>query len=213
MQIFDFLIHIDKYLEVLISDYGNYIYLIIFGIVFCETGFVFLPFLPGDSLIFAVGAFAGAGILDIWMLFFLLSSAAIVGDSVNYSIGKYFGNKIINYKKVKLVKEEHLTKAEAFIKKHGTKAVIFARFMPIIRTIVPFVVGMGKLEYNKFLKANIIGGLSWVTIFLTIGYFFGNMDFVKNNFSIIVLGIIFVSVLPVLFGLIKSQVSKKKTAE
>lgn len=213
MQIVDFILNIDSYIGGFISSYGLWVYLIIFLIIFCETGLVFLPFLPGDSLIFAVGAFAATGKLNIFVLYFVLIVAAIVGDSVNYLIGKRFGRKILEYKKIKLVKEEHLHKADEFISKHGSKATLLARFIPIIRTIVPFVIGMGKLEYKKFLKANIIGGVLWVTLFLGLGYFFGNLPIVKNKFSLIILIIIFVSISPIFIGFLKSKFSRRKINE
>lgn len=211
MIIVDFILHCDDYIQTLISSYGQLVYFVIFIVIFCETGLVFLPFLPGDSLIFAAGAFAGIGKLNIFVLYAILIIAAVLGDTVNYEIGKHFGRRILEYKKFKLVKDEHVKKADEFISKHGSKAVFLARFIPIVRTIVPFLVGMGKLEYKKFLKVNAIGGVLWVSLFLGLGYFFGNISFVKDNFSFIILAIIFISVSPVIIGILKSKFPKKNT--
>lgn len=209
----DFVLNSNEYIGPWIENYGKWIYGLIFVVVFCETGLVFLPFLPGDSVIFAVGAFAGTGKLSVWVWFIILVFAAIIGDSVNYEIGKHFGRKILEYKRIRFVKQEHLLKTESFIAKHGSKAILLARFMPIIRTIVPFVVGIGKLEYRKFLTYNALGGVVWVSLFLGMGYFFGNIEFVKNNFSIILLAIIFISLLPVLIGIVKSIIFTIRTKE
>jgi len=211
MPIIDFILHCDSYIQTLISSYGQLVYLVIFLVIFCETGLVFLPFLPGDSLIFAAGAFAGAGSLNIFVLYVILIIAAVLGDTVNYEIGKHFGRKILEYKKIKFVKEEHIEKADEFIAKYGSKAVFLARFIPIIRTVVPFIAGMGKLEYKKFLKVNAIGGVVWVTLFIGMGYFFGNIEIVKSRFSLIILGIIFISVIPVILTFMKPKLSKNKT--
>ena len=171
-----------------------------------------MPFLPGDSLIFAAGTFAAIGEMNYFLLLVLIICAAVLGDTINYEIGKHFGRKIVDNKKFTLVKKEHLDKADALIAKYGGAAVFIARFMPIIRTIVPFVVGMGKLKYSKFIKFNALGGIIWVTLFLTIGYLFGNIPFVKENFSIIVLSIIFLSVLPIFIAFIKNKLDKKKSS-
>ena len=181
-------------------------YLLLF---FCETGLVFLPFLPGDSLIFAAGAFAAIGKMNVWLLLILIILAAILGDTANYEIGRHFGKKILNGKH-KLIKQENLEKAEALVKKHGGLAVFLARFMPIIRTIVPFVVGMGQLHYPEFIKFNAIGGVIWVSLFLGIGYFFGNIPTVKEHFTLIIMAIILLSLLPVIIAFIKSKFSKSK---
>jgi membrane-associated protein len=211
MPIIDFILHCDDYIQTLISSYGQLVYFVIFIVIFCETGLVFLPFLPGDSLIFAAGAFAGAGSLNIFILYAILIVAAVLGDTVNYEIGKHFGRKILEYKKIKFIKDEHIQKADAFVAKHGSKAVFLARFIPIIRTIVPFIAGMGNLEYKKFVKVNAIGGILWVTLFLGLGYFFGNIELVKSNFSFIILGIIFISVAPVALSFMKPKLSRNKT--
>lgn len=209
MQIIDFILHCNEYIGQFIELYGSFIYPILFIIIFCETGLVFLPFLPGDSLIFAAGTFAAIGEMNFWLLLLLIIVAATVGDTVNYEIGKHFGKKIISNKKYKLIKDKNLEKADNLVKKYGGAAVFIARFMPIIRTIVPFVVGMGELHYPKFIKYNALGAIIWVSLFLSIGYLFGNIPVVKDNFTLIIIGIIFLSVLPILIMYIKNKFSKK----
>ena len=209
MEIIDFILHINEYIGTFINEYGNFVYAILFIIIFCETGLVFLPFLPGDSLIFAAGAFAAIGELNIFLLWILIVIAAILGDTVNYEIGKHFGKKILNNKKFTIIKEENLKKAEDLVAKYGGAAVFIARFMPIIRTIVPFVVGIGQLHYPKFIKFNALGGLIWVTLFITIGYLFGNIPAVKDHFTLIILAIIFLSLLPIIISFIKNKLKKK----
>ena len=209
MEIIDFILHINEYIGTFINEYGNFVYAILFIIIFCETGLVFLPFLPGDSLIFAAGAFAAIGELNIFLLWILIVIAAILGDTVNYEIGKHFGKKILNNKKFTIIKEEDLKKAEDLVAKYGGAAVFIARFMPIIRTIVPFVVGIGQLHYPKFIKFNALGGLIWVTLFITIGYLFGNIPAVKDHFTLIILAIIFLSLLPIIIAFIKNKIKKK----
>lgn len=212
MQIIDFILHCNDYIGFFINEYGAFIYLILFIIVFCETGLVFLPFLPGDSLLFAAGAFAAIEQMNILLLLLLLIIAAVGGDTVNYEIGKKFGNAIIKSKKFKIVNEENVAKGNALINKYGGAAVFIARFMPIVRTMVPFLVGMGKLEYRKFIKYNATGGILWVTLFLTIGYFFGNIPAVKEHFTLILLAIIFISVLPIIIGGIKTYIEKRRNS-
>ncbi len=209
MVIFDFILNCDEYIGTFINEFGILVYLILFLVIFCETGLVFLPFLPGDSLIFASGTFAGIGQLNLFILFILLVAAAVIGDTVNYEIGKHFGRKILNNKKFTLVKQENIDKADALISKYGSLAVFIARFMPIIRTIVPFVVGMGKLNYKKFITFNALGGVIWVTLFLCLGFFFGNIPFVADHFSLIILAIVFLSILPIIIAFIKSKLQKK----
>ena len=208
MEIIDFILHINEYIGTFINEYGNFIYVILFLIIFCETGLVFLPFLPGDSLIFAAGAFAAIGELNIFLLWILIVIAAILGDTVNYEIGKHFGKKILNNKKITIIKKENLQKAEDLVAKYGGAAVFIARFMPIIRTIVPFVVGIGQLHYPKFIKFNALGGIIWVTLFIIIGYLFGNIPAVKNHFTLIILAIIFLSLLPIIIAFIKNKLKK-----
>lgn len=208
MEIIDFILHINEYIGTFINEYGNFIYVILFLILFCETGLVFLPFLPGDSLIFAAGAFAAIGELNIFLLWILIVIAAILGDTVNYEIGKHFGKKILNNKKITIIKKENLQKAEDLVAKYGGAAVFIARFMPIIRTIVPFVVGIGQLHYPKFIKFNALGGIIWVTLFIIIGYLFGNIPAVKDHFTLIILAIIFLSLLPIIIAFIKNKLKK-----
>ncbi len=209
MVIVDFILHCDEYIGQFINNYGNIVYLILFLVIFCETGLVFLPFLPGDSLIFAAGTFAGIGQLSFWLLFFLIITAAIIGDTINYEIGKHFGRKLLNNKKFTIVKQENLDKADALIAKYGSGAVFLARFMPIIRTIVPFVVGMGRLDYKKFIAFNALGAVVWVTLFLCLGFFFGNIPMVADHFSLIIIAIVFLSILPIIIAFIKNKHQKK----
>lgn len=210
MGIIDFIIHCDDYIGLFINNYGSVVYFILFAVIFCETGLVFLPFLPGDSLIFAAGTFAGIGQLNFWFLLVLIIIAAIIGDTVNYEIGKHFGRKLLNNKKFTIVKKENLDKADALISKYGSLAVFIARFMPIIRTIVPFAVGMGKLDYKKFITFNAIGGITWVTLFLCLGYFFGNIPFVADHFSLIIMAIVFISIIPIIYAFIKGKLNQSK---
>ncbi|MEI3508942.1 MAG: VTT domain-containing protein [Bacilli bacterium] len=210
MPLIEFILHCDEYIGQFINDYGNFIYAILFLIIFVETGLVFMPFLPGDLLIFAAGTFSALGQLNFWFLLVLIIVAAIIGDTINYEIGKHFGRKMLNNKKFTLVKQENLDKADALIAKYGSWAVFLARFMPIVRTIVPFVVGMGRLDYKKFISFNALGGITWVTLFLCLGYFFGNIPVIADHFTLVVLGIILLSVLPILIAFIKNRISKKK---
>lgn len=198
----DFLIHVDKYLIYIIQNYGIWTYPILFLIIFVETGLVIMPFLPGDSLLFVAGAIAAIGSLNIFIIFILLSLAAILGDSLNYSIGKYLGDKIKNHK---WIKKEYLHKTEDFYKRHGAKTIILARFAPFLRTFAPFVAGIGKMKYSKFLTYNIIGGVAWVGLFTFAGYFFGNLPFVQKNLTIIVLVIVVVSLIPAALEIIRSR--------
>lgn len=208
MQLIDFLLHCNQYIGQFIQEYGNFIYPILFIIIFCETGLVFLPFLPGDSLIFAAGTFAAIGKMNFWLLIIIIIMSAILGDTVNYEIGKHFGKKILNNKKFKLIKDENIKKAEDLVKQYGGMAVLLARFMPIIRTIVPFVVGMGELHYPKFIKYNAIGGIVWVSLFLTMGYLFGNIKAVQEHFTLIIIAIVILSLLPILITYIKNKLNK-----
>ncbi len=206
-QIIDFVLHIDKHLQEFTSDYGTLTYALLFGIIFCETGLVVLPFLPGDSLIFAAGALAGAGLLNPWLLFIIMFIAAILGDTVNYEIGKHFGHIIIRRG---WVKQSHLDKTHAFFEKHGGKTIVYARFVPIVRTLAPFVAGISKMRYSYFIRYNFFGGFIWTALFTTLGYFFGGIDFVKKNFSMVILAIIFLSLLPPLISYFIEKFSKKE---
>jgi membrane-associated protein len=201
----DFIIHIDVHLAYLIETYHGFTYFILFMIIFCETGVVILPFLPGDSLLFAIGAFTARGSFDFWTISLSLLAAAIIGDSLNYSIGKYFGPKIFSKKDAKFLNTSHLAKAHTFYEKYGAKTIIIARFIPIIRTFAPFVAGVGNMTYKKFMTYNVVGALLWIFSFIPLGYFFGNMPLVKKNFTLVILAIIIISVLPAVFEIIKEK--------
>ncbi|MEJ5264606.1 MAG: DedA family protein [Bacteroidales bacterium] len=204
----DFVLHIDRHLHEIILTYNTWTYLILFLIVFCETGLVVTPFLPGDSLLFAAGTFAAIGALNIAVLVLVLFCAAILGDSNNYFIGRFIGQKVYE-KNYRLIKREYLDKTHAFYEKHGGKTVIFARFMPILRTFAPFVAGVGTMFYPRFLMFSVIGNLLWVNIFCWAGYFFANNSFVKNNFSMVIIGIIMVSLLPPVITVIREKFKLK----
>jgi len=195
-QLFDLFLHLDKYLGQVIAAFGAGTYLILFVIVFLETGLVVTPFLPGDSLIFAAGAFAAIGDLLYWPLAALFLTAAIIGDTVNYWIGARIGPRFFASEKIKWLNEKHLREAEAFYAKHGAKTIIIARFVPIVRTFAPFVAGIGKMRYRTFIIYNIVGALLWVFLFLTAGYRFGAIPAVQERFHYVILGIVVVSLLP-----------------
>ena len=203
-----FIMHIDKYLAVIVHNYGIWVYLILFVFVFCETGLVVVPFLPGDSLIFAAGALAAKGIMDIKLVYVIFACAAILGDTVNFEIGRFIGPKIFGQEKISFLKKEYLDKTKNFYDRHGGKTIIIARFIPIVRTFAPFVAGIGEMKYFKFISYNFIGGLLWVSLFVFAGFYFGNMPAVKNNFTIVIFAIIFISILPGIIGLLKSKLKK-----
>lgn len=207
--IFSFILHIDTHLAEIISQYGIATYVILFGIIFIETGLVVTPFLPGDSLLFASGTFAALGSLNIFVVILLLCLAAISGDTANYWIGHFFGRKLIANPKIP-IKDDHIKETEAFFEKHGGKTIILARFVPIVRTFAPFVAGIGKMHYGNFISYNVIGGIAWVVIFTLAGFFFGNIPAVKNNFSIVIIIIILISVLPMLLHYFKNRFKKKQ---
>jgi membrane-associated protein len=200
----DFILRLDVHLGELIRDYGTWTYAILFVIIFCETGLVVTPFLPGDSLLFATGAFAATGVLDPWIAFVLISVAAVLGDAVNYSIGKRLGARAFSGK-IRFLKQEHLQKTHEFYEKHGGKTIIIARFIPIIRTFAPFVAGIGSMTYTRFFSYNVFGGVGWAGIFIFVGYFFGNLPFVKSNFSLVIIAIIIISVIPAVVEYIRSR--------
>ncbi len=205
-----FVVHIDKHLDQLIDMFGVLTYVILFLIVFCETGLVVTPFLPGDSLLFALGAFAARGSLDLWLCYVLMLIAAIGGNTVNYFIGRKVGDSIYNKGGNRLIKKENIDRTIRLFEKHGGKTIVITRFMPIIRTFAPFVAGMGKMDIRRFVIYNIFGGFIWVTLFMLVGYFFGNMPVVEENFSMIILGIVGVSFLPVVVAKIASMISGRK---
>lgn len=207
--IIDFVLHIDQHLSEIIRDYQVWTYLILFIIIFAETGFVVTPFLPGDSLLFAAGALIGIGDtgLNIYLLAVLLFIAAFAGDSLNYEIGKHYGIKAFSGK-IPFLKQEYLVKTQDFFVKHGGKTIIYARFVPIVRTFAPFVAGIGEMNYKRFASFNVIGAFLWITIFLFLGYFFGNIPIIQKNFSLVILAIIVISILPPVIEILKSKIKK-----
>ena len=203
LQLVDFLIHVDKYVIFFVQQYGLWVYLILFLIVAVETGIVIMPFLPGDSLIFIAGTFAAAGVLNIFLVFAVFALAAIVGDTMNYWIGEFLGNKIIMNRN--LIKPEYLERTKQFYEKHGGKTIILARFVPIIRTFAPFVAGIGKMNYIKFLSYNIIGAILLVAIFSAAGYFLGGFAIVKNNLTLFAIGIVILSIMPAVVEFVRHR--------
>ncbi len=206
----DIFLHLDKYLGMVINNYGFETYLILFIIIFLETGLVVTPFLPGDSLIFTAAALSVEGALNIYLLLGILMVAAILGDTVNYEIGRIFGSKLIKIGGGKLIKQEHLDKTNAFYEKYGGKTIIFARFIPIVRTLAPFVAGIGKMNYRTFISFNAVGGVLWVLGVSALGYFFGNISIVKENFELVVIAIVILSIMPAVIEFIKSKRNKVK---
>jgi membrane-associated protein len=205
LSLWDIVLHLDKHLAVLVQDYGPWIYVILFAIIFCETGLVVTPFLPGDSLLFIAGSLAALGSMDVHLLVVLLIIAAVLGDAVNYRIGAWFGPKMFKDDNARFLKRSHLEKAHAFYEKWGGAAVLLARFAPFLRTYVPFVAGMSRMTYAKFALYNCTGGIIWVASLTYLGYFFGNIPWVKSNQGFIIVGIIVVSLIPVLIGVIKAR--------
>ncbi len=206
----DLFLHLDKHLSVVIQTYGTWTYLLLFMIIFMETGFVVTPFLPGDSLLFAAGTFASPALgspLNIFAIWFLLCLAAVLGDTVNYWIGHFIGPRAFSGE-IRFLKKEYLERTEAFYQKHGGKTIVLARFVPIIRTFAPFVAGVGKMTYGHFIAYNVVGGIAWVTLFTFGGYFFGNLTFVKENFTFVVLAIILISVMPAFVEVVRSRMRR-----
>jgi membrane-associated protein len=195
-QFLDLLLHLDKHLNEVIEQWGVWTYLILFTIIFCETGLVVTPILPGDSLLFAAGTFAASGSLDLGILIVLLSVAAILGDTINYACGLVIGPKVFRYEKSRFFRREYLERTHEFYERHGGKTIIIARFIPIIRTFAPFVAGVGRMSYTRFATYNVVGGIVWIVLFCGGGYLFGNLPIVRDNFTLVMLGIVFVSVLP-----------------
>ncbi len=208
--VFDFVLHIDQHLQFLCSAYGVWVYAILFLIVFCETGLVVTPILPGDSLLFAVGSLAAIGALDVRLGIGILVAAAILGDTVNYSVGNYFGPKVFHQEHGRLLNREYLLRTHAFYEKHGGKTIIIARFLPIIRTFAPFVAGIGSMTYPRFLFFNVIGGAMWVLTFVLAGYWFGNMPVIKNNFSLVIIALVLIPGIPSLAEFIRIQLARRR---
>lgn len=208
--VIDFILHIDQHLTALSAQYGMWIYAILFLIIFCETGLVATSFLPGDSLLFAAGGIAAVGGMNIHIMVLILLVAAILGDAVNFMIGKYFGAKLFSNPNSKIFRRAYLEKTHAFYEKHGGKTIIIARFVPIVRTFAPFVAGMGDMHYGRFIRYNIIGALAWVLLFSYLGYFFANIPLVKNNLGLVLGAIIVISILPAVIEIVRAKYAAKK---
>jgi membrane-associated protein len=207
-RLIDLFLHLDKHLTEVIGQYGGWTYLILFLIILCETGLVVTPILPGDSLLFAAGALAALGSLNVFWLFVLLSIAAIVGDTINYWAGHWVGPKIFNRENVRFLNKKHLERTHAFYEKYGGKTIIIARFIPIVRTFAPFVAGIGSMTYGRFIAYNVIGGIAWVGICVFAGYFFGNLEIVKENFSLVIIAIVLISILPMAVEFIRHRLRR-----
>lgn len=205
----DFFLHAERHLEWFIQNYNIWIYALLFAIIFCETGLIVTPFLPGDSLLFAVGALAGKNLIQIEIVAPLLLVAAILGDAVNYSIGKWMGPKVFQYESSRFFNKAHLMKAHEFYEKYGGRAIILARFVPIVRTFAPFVAGVGSMTYSKFALYNVSGAILWVGLFLGAGYYFGGLEIVQKNMKLVILGIIVVSILPIVWEFAKAWLEKR----
>ncbi len=210
--IIDFILHIDIHLTALTAEYGIWIYAILFVVIFCETGLVVTPFLPGDSLLFVAGAIASVGgnHINVHIMWIILIVAAILGDAVNYTIGRFFGKRLFSNPDSKIFKQSHLEKTHSFYEKYGGKTIILARFVPIVRTFAPFVAGMGRMSYKHFANFNVIGGIAWVSIFIYAGYFFGELEFVKRNLSVLIFAIIFISILPAVIEVLRARAKARK---
>lgn len=209
MDLFSFILHFDEHLKNIINMFGSFSYVVLFLVVFAETGLVVTPFLPGDSLLFIAGTLAGSGLLNIWAVYLTLLIAAIVGDTVNYFLGHRFGTRVFTKEDSWLFNKNYLDKTRAFYEKHGKKTIILARFVPIIRTFAPFVAGVGQMHYSTFLAYNVIGAFIWVTSLTFAGYFFGGLPFIQKNFEFAVIGIVFVSLIPMLFEYTRHKRSSK----
>jgi membrane-associated protein len=213
MELLQALLHLDEYLANIINLFGPLTYVFLFFVLFAETGLVITPFLPGDSLLFAVGTLSGGGFLNIFIIYPLLLLATITGDNVNYWIGYHFGSKVFSKENSRIFNKKYLEKTSGFYSKHGGKTIILARYVPIVRTFAPFVAGIGKMHYKTFLIYSLAGGFLWVTGLTFAGYFFGQIPIIKNNFEIAILGIIFVSLLPVFYEFLKHKMSKQKEVQ
>ena len=209
-KVISFVLHLDTHLSALIQQYGLWTYVILFVVIFCETGLVVTPFLPGDSLIFAAGTFAARGDLNVVVLFLVLAAAAVLGDTANYWIGKIIGPKVFQKENSRIFKKAYLERTHGFYEKYGAETIIIARFVPIVRTFAPFVAGIGRMSYGKFLSYNVVGGVGWVALFTFGGYFFGNIPFVRKNFSLVIIAIILISLVPAALEIMKHRREKKK---
>ena len=207
--IIDFILHIDQYLNEIIQNFGIWTYAILFAVIFAETGLVITPFLPGDSLLFAAGTFAALGSLNVFILWLVLFVAAILGDTVNYWIGNKIGPRVFE-QDMRFLKREYLEQTQEFYNKHGGKTIVLARFVPIVRTFAPFVAGVGTMNYSRFLAFNVIGAFIWTALFVFLGYFFGNIPIVRENFELAIIGIILISVLPMIYEWLKHRGNRKK---
>jgi len=207
--LFDFILHIEVHLDYIITNYQSWTYVFLFLIVFTETGLVIFPFLPGDSLLFAIGAFAARGSFDVVTIGLTLLCAAILGDTTNYAVGKFIGHKLFTKDDSFFLNKKHLKKAHDFYEKHGTKTIILARFIPIVRTFAPFVAGIGEMTYKKFISFSLVGGICWIFSFIPLGYFFGNLPYVQRNFKFVILAIMVISVIPAIVGFINERNKSK----
>jgi membrane-associated protein len=204
-SLIDFALHLDKHLGLILESAGLWSYLLFFAVIFAETGLVVTPFLPGDSLVFTLGTLAATGSLNIGWLYVILAAAAILGDSANYAVGKYFGSVILKKQGTWFLKKEHIDRTHRFYEKYGSKTVVLARFVPIVRTFAPFVAGVGRMSYTHFLTYNVAGGLLWITLFVFGGYFFGNIPIIKKNFGLVIVAIIIISILPAVIEILKEK--------
>ena len=207
-SLIDIFLHIDQYLDQIIKDYGVWTYALLFLIIFMETGFVVTPFLPGDSLLFAAGTFAALGSLNVWLLWAVVFIAAVLGDTVNYWIGNKVGPRAFD-QNIRFMKKEYLERTQRFYDKHGGKTIVLARFVPIVRTFAPFVAGVGTMSYGRFLTYNVVGAFLWTPIFISLGYFFGNMPIVQENFELVIVGIILMSVVPMVIEYVRGKARKE----
>ncbi len=203
-------LHLDKHLATIIENYGAFTYLILFVIIFCETGLVVTPFLPGDSLLFAAGVFASLGSLNVVGLLFLLTAAAIIGDTVNYWVGHFVGPRLVRGEKIRFINQKHLDRTHEFFERYGAETIIIARFVPIVRTFAPFVAGVGSMTYGKFLTYNVVGALLWVFLLTLGGYFFANAPVVKDHFSLVIIAIIIISLLPAVYEFLRQYRAAQK---